>query len=176
MIFENVRYDRENGELCFKCSPLEGVKYTYSFRPGNYDIVKHQEKRSRNANNYAWQLIDKIAAKMRLSKTEVYRNAIKDTPGVTKDVILIKKEAVNRFANSWERGHLGRQVQELPDTDPDYVNLIVLYGSSDYSKGQMSHFIDVLTQDAMALGIDTKPQEYVDSLLEDWRLEREIRC
>ena len=174
MIFENVRYDRENGELCFKCSPLEGVKFTYGFRPGNYDIVPHRDKRSLNANSYAWVLIDKIAEKMKLSPEEVYRNAVKNTPGVTQSIICIKEEAAPAFIDSWERGHLGRQVKQFP-AEEGYVNLLVIFGSSDYSRKQMAHFIDGLVQDARALDIETREPEYIDSLLAGWERMKNVK-
>ena len=44
-----------------------------------YDIKidKHRNKRSLDANNYAWHLITEIANVMRLSKEEVYNYVIK---------------------------------------------------------------------------------------------------
>ena len=172
MIIENARY--ADGELHLRCSPIEGVRFTYSFKGGDYDIVPHKEKRSLNANAYAWVLIDKIAEKMKMQPIEVYRNAIKNTPGVTKTVICIKKEAVQAFTESWERGHLGRQVREMP-AEEGYSNLIVIYGSSDYTRSQMAHFIDGLVQDARALDIEVKPQEYIDSLLEGWGRKKDAK-
>ena len=165
MIIEDAKYT--DGWLLLKVPPVEGKRFEYTFRGGNYDIIPHKDKRSLNANAYAWVLIDKIAEKMKMQPIEVYRNAIKNTPGVTKTVICIKKEAVQAFTESWERGHLGRQVKEMPGEE-GYSNLIVISGSSDYTRSQMAHFIDGLVQDARALDIEVKPQESIDSLLEGW--------
>ena len=42
-----------------------------------FDIKEHKEKRSLNANNYAWKLITEIANVLRKSKEEVYLEMLK---------------------------------------------------------------------------------------------------
>ena len=63
-------------------------------------IKKAQKHRSMEANRYAWALIDQIAAKKHLKKSEVYRNAIREIGGVSQD-LLMKAEAVVPFRESW---------------------------------------------------------------------------
>ena len=45
-----------------------------------YDIKikKYRQKRNKNANAYAWELITKIADELKLSKEEVYLNMLKN--------------------------------------------------------------------------------------------------
>lgn len=169
MNVESVRY--QNGELCLRCSPPDGIKFVYGFKAGDYDILPHKKekkKRSLDANAYAWVLINRIAEKVQLAPDEVYRNAVINTPGVTESIVCIAEEAAPAFIRSWESGHLGRQVRQFPANRIGFVNLIVVYGSSDYDTLQMSRFIDGLVQDAQALGIETKDPNEIQSLLNSW--------
>ena len=160
------------GELHLACDPREGIRAAYGITEGDYELVRKKKKRSLDANAYAWVLIDRIAKAVRLPPIEVYRNAVEQTPGVTQSIICIAESAAEAFRKSWEAGHLGRQVKMFPAATPGFVNLIVVYGSSDYDTKQMAAFIDLLVQDAQALGIETKRQEEIDSLLNSWEAKR----
>lgn len=165
MKISSIRY--ADGELHLACSAKDGVQAAYKLKPGDYDIVPHKEKRSLNANAYSWALVDKIAAVLRISPIEVYRNAIENTGGLTASTISIKAEAAAAFIKSWEAGHIGRQCREIYNSD-GWVTLMCIYGSSDFDRGQMSRFIDTLIQDAKALGIETMEQGRLESLLNSW--------
>ena len=45
------------------------------------------------------------------------------------------------------------------------------YGSSSFNTKQMSRLIDGVVQDCKACGIETKPQQEIDSLLKEWEEE-----
>lgn len=167
MEITSVRY--LDGELRLGCSPRDGVKASYELKPGEYEIRRKVKKRSLTANAYAWVLIDKISEAMRLPPLEVYRTAINDLGGVTATMVSCMETAVPEFIRSWESGHLGRQVRQL-GTHGGRADLMVVYGSSDFDRKQMARLLDRLIQDAQALGIETKPQEYVDSLLNAWEI------
>jgi hypothetical protein len=49
------------------------------------------------------------------------------------------------------------------------TNVILYYGSSTYDVEQMSRLIENIVQDCKALGIETKPEAELNSLLEQWR-------
>lgn len=139
--------------------------------PVDITIQKHREKRSLDANAYAWVLIDKIAEKMRITKTEVYRRAIREIGGVT-DTICIEDRAAKRFKDNWELNGIGWQVEKMASKIPDCVVLICYYGSSSYDTYQMSALIDSLVQEAKSLGIETRSPEEISSLLKEY----EKRC
>lgn len=130
-------------------------------------IKKHRNKRSLDANAYAWVLIDKIAAKKGISKAEVYCNAIKDIGGVS-DVICIQDKAKQTMIDIWTRNGIGWQVDEMPSKIAGCTNLVLYKGSSVYDSKQMSALIDSLVQDAQSIGIETRPQEEIDSLLKEY--------
>lgn len=130
-------------------------------------IKRYSEKRSLSANAYAWVLIDKIAAKRRMSKVEVYRNAIRDIGGVS-NIVSVKKIAAEDLKNTWCNQGIGWQVDELDCKTPGWTLFILYKGSSEYDTEQMSALIDSLIQDANALGIETKSEEEINSLLEEY--------
>ena len=65
------------------------------------EIKKHYRSRSLDANAKAWVLIDALAEKLRTSKTEIYRKAIREIGGVN-EVICIKDITDESGCNSVE--------------------------------------------------------------------------
>ena len=128
-------------------------------------VKQYRKKRSLDANALAWVLIGKIAAAKRITKTEVYRNAIREIGGVS-ETISIKKAAVKRFQEQWNRNGIGWQIEDIGSNVPGWTNVIVYYGSSTYDTAQMSALIDALMQDAQSLGIETDERIY--SLMEEY--------
>ena len=162
------------GELHIKCDPREGVYAAYNIEDGKqYDIVPHKEKRSLNANAYAWALIHKIAAQLSTERPTdpitVYRQAVRDLPDVEATFVSVAEIAAPAFIRSWEEGHLGRQCEQFPSDTPGFVILRCVYGSSDYTRQEMALLLDRLIQDAQALGIETKDPADIESLLNSWK-------
>ena len=133
------------------------------------DIRKFFRKRSLDANNYAWMLIDKIAEEKRIDKTEVYREAIKEIGGISVSVGM-KDEAVPVFKEIWCANHLGRRVEVIEGSQKEgWSNVRIYYGSSDFDSSQMARFIDSLIQDAESLGIPTITDEEAERMVGKWR-------
>lgn len=165
----------EKGELHLKCEPPDGLKFVYGFKEGQYEITpqkKEKKRRSLDANSYAWVLIDKIAAAVHIAPMDVYRNAVRDTGGISLAPEEVQMDCLEQYIRDWVGNHLGRQVKIFPSYTFGAVNVIRLYGSSDYDTVQMGRFIDGLVQDAQALGIETKDPGYIRSLLETWEARR----
>ena len=140
--------------------------------PVEIAIKKAQKHRSMEANRYCWVLVDQIAARQHMKKSEVYRNAIRDIGGVSQD-LLMKSEAVPVFRQIWEKDGLGNQV-EVVDTDPfGWSTVTVYYGSSTYDAAQMSALLDSLIQDAEALGIPTITPKEEERMLGKWARKKE---
>ena len=130
-------------------------------------VAKHRKKRSLDANGYAWVLIDQIAAKKRISKTEVYRNAIREIGGVS-DTVCAENRTVKRLTEQWCKKGLGWQAETMPSKLKGCTNVILYYGSSSYDTAQMSALIDSLVQDAQAIGIDTRSPKEIQALLDEY--------
>lgn len=130
-------------------------------------VKRYRKKRSLEANAYAWVLIGKIAEKKHITKKEVYRNAIREIGGVS-EVLTMKKNAVRRFQEQWDRNGIGWQVQDIGSKIAGWTNVIIYYGSSSYDTAQMSDLIDSLVQDAKALGIETEDENKIKAMLEEY--------
>lgn len=132
------------------------------------DVKEHREKRSLDANAYAWVLIHKLAEAMRLKPIEVYRNAIRDV-GDNFTPMCVREQDVERFIRSWESNGLGWPVDDLGMSQvPGCRNLLAYHGSSTYDTAQMSRLIDSLVQDCKALDIETLTPEKLSALKEAW--------
>ena len=166
MRIEEARF--ESGRLVLTVyPPAEALRFTYQFSSGDYEIVKAKKRRSLDANAYAWVLIDKIAEAVGLSKTEVYKEAIRDIGG-NSEIICVKTEAADELCRGWRHNGLGWQTEQFPSAIDGYINVVLYYGSSFYSTKQMSTLIDRLIQDAKSLGIETMTPEKLSALLEGW--------
>ena len=44
-------------------------------------IKEHKEKRSLSANNYFWKMVDDLAEKLHIAKTDIYRSYVKEIGG-----------------------------------------------------------------------------------------------
>lgn len=128
-------------------------------KPLDIEVKEHKPRRSLDANAYAWVLIDKIAEKTHIKKSEVYRQAIREIGGVSTTICLLDK-AVDFFRQCWELKGTGWQTEAEPSKLPGCTNVTAYYGSSVYDTRQMALLIDNLIQDAEALGIETiTPQD-----------------
>lgn len=134
--------------------------------PVSVEIRKAANKRSRDANAFAWVLIDRIAEKMRISKTDVYRSAIREIGGVS-ETVCVRDKAVGRLRSGWEKNGIGWQTETMPSKLPGCTNVVLYYGSSTYDTAQMSRLIDLLIQEAEQQGIPTLRDE-ANELLRKW--------
>lgn len=126
--------------------------------PVKVEIKKASKAKSRDANAYCWVIIDKIAEKTGICRSEVYRHAIKEIGGVS-TTVCVQDKAVDRLRESWEKNGIGWQTDTLKSRIDGCTNVILYYGSSVYTSQQMSRLIDSLVQEAEGLGIPTYPEE-----------------
>lgn len=134
--------------------------------PVNFEIKKASGRRSRDANAFAWVLIDKIAEKTRIAKADIYRQAIREIGGVS-EMVCVQDKAVERLCEGWRKIGLGWQAETMPSKLPGCTNVILYYGSSTYDTAQMSRLLDLLIQEAEQQGIPTLRDE-ADALLGKW--------
>ncbi len=133
----------------------------------DFEIKKYRKKRSLDANAYAWVLMDKIAKKLSISKTEVYRESIRDIGGVSQ-IVCVQDEAVDKLRQGWERHGLGWQTDTMPSKIEGCTNVVLYYGSSMYDTKQMSVLVDKIVQDAKDLGIQTDTPEQIERYKSEW--------
>ena len=131
------------------------------------EIKPYRERRSLDANAYFFVLADKLAAKLHLTKEEVYRNAIKEIGGVS-ETVCVKSHAAERLCEGWSQNGIGWQTDTFPSKIEGCTNVILYYGSSTYDTEQMSMLIDHIVQDCQAEGIETRTPNEIANLLSMW--------
>lgn len=145
----------------------EAAEFIRKFKPGNYELRRVGNKRSLDANAYAWVLINALASELNVPPVEVYRDAIRSIGGVSV-VGSFRIRDASEICRKWESNGLGWQTDITDSCVEDCVNIILYYGSSVYDTKQMSRLIDSLVQDCEAVGIETKDPNDIRSLLEEW--------
>ena len=158
------------GEWEISLSTKEDVSGLYEdlkSKPVNVEIKKASAKRSRDANAFAWVLIDKIAEKTNVAKAEIYKAAIREIGGVS-ETICVQDKAVDRLRQGWSQNGIGWQTETMPSKIPGCTNVVLYYGSSTYDTAQMARLIDLLIQEAEQQGIPTLRDE-AQLLVGKWR-------
>lgn len=130
-------------------------------------ISKKTKKRSLDANAYCWVLISKLAEKLNISRTEIYRSAIKEIGG-NSDTVCVQDKAVHSLCEGWKHNGLGWQTDTFPSKIEGCTNVILYYGSSTYDTQQMSRLINIITEECRQQGIETKSPEEIESILSQW--------
>ena len=123
-----------------------------------YDITieKHRDKRSLNANNYAWKLITEIGNQLRMSKEEVYMQMLKDY-GQREYICMLANVNPIEYQSIMKK-------QELESKMESYMFYV---GTSQYNSKEMSIFIDGLVQEAKNLGIETLEDKELNEMIKE---------
>lgn len=167
---KDMTRSRDGKEYIISFSTQENFSQMFDELNGkevNIEIKQARKQRSLDANAYCWVLIDKIAEKTGLRKTDVYRHAIKEIGGVS-DTICVMDKAVDRLREGWEKNGVGWQTETMPSKVSGCTNVVLYYGSSSYDSKQMSALIDSLIQDAEAVGVATISEEQAKRMLGQW--------
>lgn len=135
-------------------------------KPYTISIERQKRKRSLNANNYMWQLCQKIAEKVGATKETVYRKNIREV-GSFETVELISAGAA-RFIRSWEANGLGWVAEPMSERG-GYTTVIAYYGSSSYDTAEMSRLGEAVVEEAKALGVETMTPLELDRLKAAWK-------
>ena len=130
-------------------------------------IAKATKRRSLDANAYCWTLISRLAEKLNIPKTDIYRSAIKEIGGNC-DTVCVQDKALQSLCDGWQRNGIGWMTDTMPSKIEGCTNVILYYGSSTYDTAQMSRLINIIVEDCKAQGIETKSKEELDSLLGQW--------
>lgn len=133
-------------------------------------VKPYRDKRSREANNYMWALLDMLAVATRIDKKEIYFDHLRRVGGNMETYCAIPA-AADRMCALWrEQGSTGwGWPYDRYDSKIDgCVNLRLYYGSSTFDTATMARMIDHLAQDCQACGLETKTQEEIDSIMEEY--------
>lgn len=124
-------------------------------------IDKYREKRSLNANAYAWVLIGKIGNSVRASKEEVYFKMLKEY-GQSDLVSVLAHIPVEHYFKYYEEAGESTLNGKL------FKHYRVYKGSSEFDTREMSIFIDGIVSEAKNIGIETLTPNEIAKMKDLW--------
>lgn len=127
------------------------------------EIKVHRNRRSLNANAYLWVLLGKLADVLHTNKDDLYLLMLERYGVFTH--IIVKPEAVERVKAEW------RTVRELGKGrvgNLEGVQLQCYFGSSTYNTKEMATLIDGVVSECRDVGIETIPDEELQSMKNEW--------
>ena len=127
-----------------------------------FEIKEHRQKRSLNANSYAWLLLGKIADVLRTSKEDVYLNMLKHY-GQSEMVSVLSSIDVSGYFKYYE------EVATVTLEGKQFTHYRVYKGSSEYDTREMSILIDGIVYEAKNLGIETMTEDEITKMKEMWK-------
>lgn len=131
------------------------------------DVDLYREKRSNQANNYFWQLCDKVAEVIGGTKVEIYQRYIKEQ-GIFRQY-EINEKATASFCKLWEMQGIGWIAEKVDySRTPGFEIINGYYGSSVYNKKHMTRLIKSIVVDCEELGIETKTPAEMAEMLDLW--------
>lgn len=165
---QSTAYD-ERGNILLTLNISRIYKQEISALEGELDLTlaKHREKRSLDANAYAWALMNKLAAVTRIKVSDIYREYIKDVGG-NFTVICIQEKNAERFKRDWEKDKIGWQAIQEDSKIDGCVNFYCYEGSSVFDTAQMSRLINMIQQDCKEQGIETATPDELNNMLSLW--------
>lgn len=126
------------------------------------EISKYREKRSLNANAYAWKLLTEIGNVIRSSKDDVYLQMLKRY-GQSEIISALSKISVKGYFKYYEED--GESILN----GKSFTHYKVYKGSSEFDTREMSIFIDGIVDEAKALGIQTETPDEIERLKSLWK-------
>lgn len=144
-------------------NPEDIIKWLFNQdREKLFEVKEHKEKRSLNANAYAWCLITKIADTIRSDKDAVYLEMLKRY-GQSEIVSVLSDIDVCGYFKYYSE--FGRSTLN----GKEFVHYRVYKGSSEFDSKEMSILIDGIISEAKELDIETLTPAEVQRLKDLWR-------
>lgn len=125
------------------------------------EVKKHRNKRSLNANNYLWVLVNQLGNELNMSKDEVYFLMLKRY-GQSEMVSVYTSVNVKGFFKYYEEA--GRTTLN----GKEFTHYKVYKGSSEFDTKEMSILIDGVVSECHALGISTLTPNELAELKSAW--------
>ena len=134
------------------------------------EAKKYIKKKSKNANNYFWELLTEYSEEKEIDIIKEYKERVKRL-GIFRR-FRIEKDNISTFEKMWTEQGIA-WFCDIADTE--YIGEIefkiinAYYGSSSYNSKQMSRLINDLVEDCKEVRIETKTPAEIKSLLESWK-------
>lgn len=124
----------------------------------------HREKRSLDANAYAWVLMQKIAEAIHTDKWTVYLMMLERYSPVFTHII-VRPEAVERVKGEWRTVKVLGPIRVNGSTG---IQLQCYFGSSTFDSKEMASFIDGIVSECKEMGIETLPPDEIERMRREW--------
>lgn len=124
-------------------------------------IDKYREKRSLNANNYAWKLLTEIGNRLRESKEAVYLYMLKRY-GQSEIISVLSHIPITEYVKYCEEAGESTLNGKL------FKHYKVYKGSSEFDTREMSIFLDGIVSEAQELGIPTETPDQIAKMKSLW--------
>lgn len=125
------------------------------------EVKQYREKRSLNANNYAWAIITQIADVMRASKEEIYLEMLRRY-GQSELISVVAHIPIHEYIKYCEEAGESSLNGKL------FKHYKVYKGSSEFDTREMSIFIDGIVSEAKELGIQTETPDQIAEMKARW--------
>ena len=145
-------------------SPVEARGICESMTQGERyiaEIQKYRKKRSKNANDYLWELLTQMSQALAssylyVSKEDIYRKHIKIAGRC--DYVAVPERAVDSLIKGWDDKGIGwfaEVVDFIPGKEIEGCKKVCLYyGSSTYDTAEMHRLLGSVIQEATDMGIN----------------------
>lgn len=144
--------------------PTEEMNYLISCEKLSIDVKKYRNKRSLDANAYAWVLMQKIAEAINSDRWSVYIEMLQKYSREFTFVIC-KENAIDKLKE------LYRTCIDLGEVNVNGMEghqMQVFFGSSTFDSKAMSVLIDGIVSECKELGIETMPPDEIERMLSQW--------
>jgi hypothetical protein len=126
------------------------------------EIKQYREKRSLNANAYAWKLIGEIADIARASKEEIYFEMLRRY-GQSELISVLAHIPIQHYVKYYDEAGESKLNGKL------FKHYRVYKGSSEFDTREMSVLIDGIVGEAKELGIQTETPEQLAKIKSLWK-------
>ena len=125
------------------------------------EVKTYRERRSLNANAYAWTLIGKIADALRAGKDEIYLKCLKRY-GQSELISVLSHVPIANYVKYYE------EAGESKLNGKDFTHYRVYKGSSEFDSREMSIFVDGICDEARLLGIQVETPNQLAEMKARW--------
>lgn len=166
---QNIAKDWNTGQfhITFSVNEPSAINQVDSIRECeklSIEAKKYREKRSLDANAYAWVLFTKIAEVVQSSKDEIYEEMLQKYGYIYQDdegyiTVTVKAEVdMSKIQGHWK----------YYKSNGKFSSYLMIKGSSEYDTAEMAKFIDAVVEEAKELGIETATPEEIERMKSLW--------
>lgn len=170
----NVSYDTLGGSylVVLSCNGELNVNDLKKLKdkPLNVRITQFKQKRSLNANAYAWKLMSEMAGKLRTSKEEVYEEMLRqygttliDESGQAVIISILSNINIKKCDFHAMKAGVGFI------NGKEFTHYRIIKGSSEYDTKEMSIFIDGIVSECKELEIETLAPDEIERMKATWQ-------